>query len=73
VVIFIQEFKKMRHIKEAEVFTELKQMGATNIAKYIDRTVGNKKIWILDIYEVDESSIDATDFKAVKDALPWEE
>ena len=48
-------------------------MGATNIAKYIDRTVGNKKIWILDIYEVDESSIDATDFKAVKDALPWEE
>ena len=25
------------------------------------------------LYEVDESSIDSTDFKAVKDALPWEE
>ena len=72
-VIFIQEFKKMRHIKEAEVFTELKNMGATNIAKYIDRTVGNKKIWMLDIYEIDEDAVDSSDFKTQKEPLPWEE
>jgi hypothetical protein len=72
-VIFIQEFKKMRHIKEAEVFTELKNMGATNIAKYIDRTVGNKKIWMLDIYEIDEDAVDSGDFKTQKEPLPWEE
>ena len=71
-VIFIQEFKKMRHIKEAEVFTELKNMGATNIAKYIDRTVGNKKIWMLDIYEIDEDAVDSSDFKSQKEPLAWE-
>ena len=71
-VIFIQEFKKMRHIKEAEVFTELKNMGATNIAKYIDRTVGNKKIWMLDIYEIDEDVVDSSDFKSQKEPLAWE-
>ena len=62
----------MRHIKEAEVFTELKNMGATNIAKYIDRTVGNKKIWMLDIYEIDEDAVDSGDFKTQKEPLAWE-
>tara|TARA_R100001460_G_scaffold49093_1_gene87339 strand:- start:1245 stop:1715 length:471 start_codon:yes stop_codon:yes gene_type:complete len=72
-VIFIQEFKKMRHIKEAEVFTELKNMGATNMAKYIDRTVGNKKIWMLDINEIDDNAVESGDFKTQKTPLPWEE
>jgi len=57
-VIFIQEFKNM---------------GATNMAKYIDRTVGNKKIWMLDIYEIDEDNVDSNEFKTQKTPLPWEE
>ena len=73
VVIFIQEFKKMRTIKEAEVFTELKEMGAANISKYIDKSVGNKKIWVLDIEELNEETILNKDFKIKEELKPWEE
>tara|TARA_R110002094_G_C4827255_1_gene205152 strand:- start:192 stop:662 length:471 start_codon:yes stop_codon:yes gene_type:complete len=73
VVIFIQEFKKMRTIKEAEVFTELKEMGAANISKYIDKSVGNKKIWVLDIEELNEETILNKDFKIKEESKPWEE
>ena len=72
-VIFIQEFKKMRHIKEAEVFTELKNMGATNIAKvHRQELLATKKIWMLDIYEIDEDVVDSSDFKSQKEPLAWE-
>lgn len=71
-VIFIQEFKKMRTIKEAEVFTELKEMGAFNLAKYIDKSVGNKKVWVLDIEEFDETTISASDFKVMEEPKAWE-
>ena len=63
----------MRTIKEAEVFTELKEMGAANISKYIDKSVGNKKIWVLDIEELNEDTILKKDFKIKEEAKPWEE
>ena len=72
VVIFIQEFKKMRNIKEAEVFTELKEMGASNISKYIDKAVGNKKVWVLDVKEIGEGLLEAKDFKAEEETKAWE-
>ena len=72
VVIFIQEFKKMRGIKEAEVFTELKEMGAGNVSKYIDKSVGNKKVWVLDIKELGEGLLAASDFKVEEEPKAWE-
>ena len=72
VVIFIQEFKKMRSIKEAEVFTELKEMGAGNVSKYIDKSVGNKKVWVLDIKELGEGLLVASDFKVEEEPKAWE-
>jgi len=71
-VLFIQEFKKMRHIKEAEVFTELKEMGALSLSKWIDKGIGNKRVWVLDIQELDEDSIIATDFKITEEPKAWE-
>jgi len=71
-VIFIQEFKKMRNVKEAEVFTELKEMGASNISKYIDKSVGNKKVWVLDVKEIGEGLLEAKDFKIEEEPKAWE-
>ena len=71
VVLFIQEFKRMRTVKEAEVFTELKEMGASNISKYIDKSIGNKKIWVLDINEFAEE-ISPLEFKNIEEGKAWE-
>ena len=60
-------------IKEAEVFTELKEMGATNISKYIDKSVGNKKIWVLKVEELNEETISNNDFKIKEEVKAWEE
>ena len=60
------------NIKEAEVFTELKEMGASNISKYIDKAVGNKKVWVLDVKEIGEGLLEAKDFKAEEETKAWE-
>jgi hypothetical protein len=72
VVVFIQEFKKMRTIKEAEVFTRLKEIGANNSSKWIDKSVGNKKVWVMDVKEIDDDSISLEEFKADVEEPPWE-
>ena len=71
-VVFIQEFKKMRTIKEAEVFTRLKEIGASNSSKWIDKAVGNKKVWVMDVKEIDEDSISPEEFKLPVEDKPWE-
>ena len=71
-VIFIQEFKKMRTIKEAEVFTRLKEIGANNSSKWIDKSVGNKKVWVMDVKEIDDDSISLEEFRANVEEPPWE-
>ena len=71
-VIFIQEFKKMRTIKEAEVFTELKAMGAVNLPKWIDKAIGNKKLWVLNIAEINDDAISSDEFRVTEEAKAWE-
>ena len=48
-------------------------MGAANISKYIDKSIGNKKIWVLDIEELNEETISNNDFKIKEELKPWEE
>ena len=71
-VVFIQEFKKMRTIKEAEVFTRLKEIGASNSSKWIDKAVGNKKVWVMDVREIEEDSISPEEFKIPVEDKAWE-
>ena len=71
-VVFIQEFKKMRNIKEAEVFTRLKEVGAINSSKWIDKSVGNKKVWVMDVKEIDEDSVSPEEFRIPIEEKPWE-
>ena len=71
-VIFIQEFKKMRNIKEAEVFTQLKEMGGINSSKWIDKSVGNKKVWIMDVKEISDDAVSLDDFRTETEDKEWE-
>jgi hypothetical protein len=71
-VIFIQEFKKMRNIKEAEVFTQLKEMGGINASKWVDKAVGNKKVWIMDVREINEDAVSLDDFRLETEDKEWE-
>ena len=71
-VVFVQEFKKMRQIKEAEIFTGLKEMGALNVPKWIDKSVGNKKVWVLKVQEVSSDSVSLKDFEIKDFEKEWE-
>jgi len=51
---------------------ELKEMGAGNVSKYIDKSVGNKKVWVLDIKELGEGLLAASDFKVEEEPKAWE-
>jgi len=62
----------MRTIKEAEVFTRLKEIGANNSSKWIDKSVGNKKVWVMDVKEIDDDSISLEEFRANVEEPPWE-
>ena len=62
----------MRNIKEAEVFTRLKEVGAVNSSKWIDKSVGNKKVWVMDVKEIDEDSISTEEFRVPTEEKPWE-
>ena len=70
-VVFIQEFKKMRNIKEAEVFTRLKEIGAINSSKWIDKSVGNKKVWVMDVKEIDDA-VSPEEFRVPVEEKEWE-
>ena len=73
VVSYVQEYKGMKTIKNAEIFDELKNMGGNNVAKWIDKSVGNKNIWIMDVVEIDNSHITADDFKKPTFTKEWED
>jgi len=47
-------------------------MGAGNVSKYIDKSVGNKKVWVLDIKELGEGLLAASDFKVEEEPKAWE-
>ena len=72
VVKYIQEYKSMKTVREAEIFDELKKMGANNLAKWIDKSVGNKNIWVLDVIEIDNSQVTAEQFKKPIEDSAWE-
>ena len=72
VVKYIQEYKSMKTVREAEIFDELKKMGANNLAKWIDKSVGNKNIWVLDVIEIDNSQVTAEQFKKPTEDSAWE-
>jgi hypothetical protein len=72
VVKYIHEYKGMKTVREAEIFDELKKMGANNLAKWIDKSVGNKNIWVLDVIEIDNSHVTAEDFKKPVVDKEWE-
>tara|TARA_R100000995_G_scaffold71789_1_gene40449 strand:- start:60 stop:1658 length:1599 start_codon:yes stop_codon:yes gene_type:complete len=72
VVKYIHEYKGMKTVREAEIFDELKKMGANNSAKWIDKSVGNKNIWVLDVIEIDNSHVTAEDFKKPVIDKEWE-
>ena len=46
-------------------------MGSYNISKYIDKSIGNKKIWVLDINEFAEE-ISPLEFKNIEEGKAWE-
>ena len=73
VVSYVQEYKGMKTIKNAEIFDELKNMGGNNVAKWIDKTVGNRNIWVMDVVEIDNSHITADDFKKPTFTKEWED
>ena len=73
IVNYIREYKNMKNIKEAEIFDELKNMGANNSVKWIDKNIGNKNIWVLDVVEVDNSKITVDDFKNPTAKKEWED
>ena len=72
VVTYIQNYKGMKNVKEAEIFDELKKMGANNMVKWIDKSIGNKSIWCLNVIEVDNSHVTADDFKKQEETKEWE-
>ena len=53
----------MKNVKEAEIFDELKKMGANNMVKWIDKSIGNNSIWCLNVIEIDNSHVTADDFR----------
>ena len=48
-------------------------MGANNSVKWIDKNIGNKNIWVLDVVEVDNSKITVDDFKNPTAKKEWED
>jgi len=72
-VSYVQEYKGMKTIKNAEIFDELKNMGGNNVAKWIDKSVGNRNIWVMDVVEIDNSHITADDFKKPTFTKEWED
>ena len=67
--------KLQRHeeCKEAEIFDELKKMGANNMVKWIDKSIGNKSIWCLNVIEIDNSHVTADDFRKQEETKEWNE
>ena len=72
VVTYIQNYKGMKNVKEAEIFDELKKMGANNMVKWIDKSIGNKSIWCLNVIEIDNSHVTADDFRKQEETKEWE-
>tara|TARA_R100001244_G_scaffold50571_1_gene44304 strand:- start:4850 stop:6451 length:1602 start_codon:yes stop_codon:yes gene_type:complete len=72
-VKYIKEFKGMKAIRDAEIFNELKELGAHTATKYIDKGAGATSIWILETPETAALNVSAKDFKLNKPAKDWED
>ena len=72
-VKYIKEFKGMKAIRDAEIFNELKELGAYTATKYIDKGAGATSIWILDTPEQSVLVVSAKDFKLNTPKKDWED
>ena len=72
-VKYIRDFKGMKGIKEAEVYSELKALGATTAVKYIDKSAGNTSVWVLKTEDNTALNVSADDFKLNKPKKDWED
>ena len=63
----------MKGIKEAEVYSELKALGATTAVKYIDKSAGNTSVWVLKTEDNTALNVSADDFKLNKPKKDWED
>ena len=72
-VKYVRDFKGMKGIKEAEIYTELKTLGATTAVKYIDKGTGNTSVWVLKTEDNTALSVSADDFKLNKPKKDWED
>ena len=72
-VKYIRDFKGMKGIKEAEIYSELKNIGATTAVKYIDKSMGNSSLWVLSTEENKALNVSADDFKLNNPIKDWED
>ena len=72
-VKYVRDFKGMKGIKEAEIYTELKTLGAMTAVKYIDKGTGNTSVWVLKTEDNTALSVSADDFKLNKPKKDWED
>ena len=63
----------MKGIKEAEIYSELKNIGATTAVKYIDKSMGNSSLWVLSTEENKALNVSADDFKLNNPIKDWED
>ena len=55
-----------------EVLTDLKVMGGINACKWVDKAVGNKKVCIMDVREINEDAVSLDDFRLETEDKEWE-
>jgi|TARA_R100000315_G_C5233620_1_gene144694 hypothetical protein len=72
-VKYIKDFKNMKTIRDAEIFNELKELGAHTATKYIDKGAGATSIWILETPEQSALNVSAKDFKLNRPKKDWED
>ena len=63
----------MKAIRDAEIFNELKELGAYTATKYIDKGAGATSIWVLETPETAALNVSAKDFKLNTPAKDWED
>ena len=47
-------------------------MGGINASKWVDKAVGNKKVWIMDVREINEDAVSLDDFRLETEDKEWE-
>ena len=72
-VKYIREYKGMKAIRDAEIFDCLKNMEATTVSKYIDKSAGATSLWTMPTPDLTALKVTAKDFKINRPKKDWED